>query len=84
VAGAAVEQEQLRVGPHVARVRRDEKREVADQAHVLGTGVRFQTRPLTEDQELREPNLLDLVRQISSARSSAAGVRRTSSSGHCR
>src|SRR4029453_1925865 len=62
----AVEQEELRVSPDVARVRRDKKRQIADQTHAFGTGVRFQARPLMEHQELREPHLIDLARQISS------------------
>src|SRR6266478_1837968 len=36
---ARVQQEQLWVGPQIARIRGDEKRHVADQAHTLGTGV---------------------------------------------
>ena len=57
-----IEQEQLRVGPHVARVRRDEEGQVADQAHAFRTRVGLQARPLTGQQELSKSNLLDLAR----------------------
>src|SRR5262249_6739006 len=53
---ARVQQEQLRVGPHIARIRGNEKRQVADQAHTLGMGVFLQALPLTKQQELRKTN----------------------------
>ena len=71
-----VQQEQLRVGPHVARIGRDKKRQVADQAHTLGAGIFLQALPLTEQQELREPNLIDLV-PPSSCRRTRQGRRST-------
>src|SRR5262249_46357794 len=61
-----VEQEQLRVGPHIARVGGDEERKVADQLHASGSRVSLQARALTEQQELSEANALDLVRVIPS------------------
>src|SRR5439155_8617646 len=60
-----VEQEQFRVGPDVARVRRDGKWEVADQAHPLPARMGLEAGGLTEQQELSKPSLLDLARQIS-------------------
>src|SRR5262245_51482920 len=61
-----VEEEQFRVSPHVARVRRDEKWQIADETHPFGAGMGFQTCTLTEHKELCEPRLLDLGRQIPS------------------
>ena len=40
-----VQQEQLRVGPHVARVGGDEEGQIADQAHALGVGMFLQAFP---------------------------------------
>src|SRR5258705_791550 len=47
---ARVQQEQLRVGPHIARIRGNEKRQVADQAHALGMGMVLQALRLTKQQ----------------------------------
>ena len=59
-----IEQEQLRVGPHVARLGRDEEREIAEQAHAGPACVSVQTLCLAEPQELREPDALDLACEI--------------------
>ena len=56
-----------RVGPDVARVGGDEKRQIADQAHAPGMGVLLEACPLAEQQELGEANLIDRVRQLSRA-----------------
>src|SRR5262245_10961603 len=60
-----VEQEQLRIRPHVARVGRHEKGHIADQPHALRSRVRLQALALTEQQELGKPDLVDLARQLS-------------------
>src|SRR5262249_14298029 len=60
-----VEQEQLGVGPHVARIRRDEEGQVTDQAHAFGEGMGLQAGSLTEQQELSKSNLVRVARQIS-------------------
>src|SRR5262249_62220787 len=59
-----IQQEQLRVGPNVARVRRNEKGQVTNQAHALSAGMSFQPFALAEQQELSEANLIDVARQI--------------------
>ena len=59
-----VQQEQLRVGPNVARVGGDEKGQVADQAQAPGAGMFLQPFALAEQQELRKTNLIDPGRQI--------------------
>ena len=59
-----VEKKQLRVSPHVARIRGDEERQVTDHAHTFGAGVGLQARPLTKQQELTESGQVDLDRQI--------------------
>src|SRR4029453_10920552 len=59
-----VEKKQLRVSPHVARIRGDEERQVTDDAHSFGAGVALQARPLTKQQELTESNQVDLARPI--------------------
>ena len=58
-----VEQEELRVGPHVTRIGGNEGWQVANQAHPLGTGVFSETLPLAAQEELRNAGLLDLVRE---------------------
>src|SRR5262245_7048917 len=68
-----VQQEQLRVGPHVARVGRDEEGEVTDQAHALGMGMLLETFPLTDQQELCKADSIDLARQISPRLSQGCG-----------
>src|SRR5262245_56651779 len=60
-----VEQKEVGVCPHIARIRRDEKRKIADQSKVLCARVRLQPRALAEQQELGEANLLELERQFS-------------------
>ena len=59
-----VEQEKLRIGPHVARVRRDEKGQIADQTHASSAGVFLQARALAEQEELAEADLVDFSREI--------------------
>ena len=58
---ARVQLEQLGVGPHVARIGRYEKRQIADQAHALVDSVPPEPPPLPKQQELREANLVDPV-----------------------
>ena len=43
-----IEQKELRVCPHIARIRGDEERQIADQAQAFGAGVALQARPLTK------------------------------------
>src|SRR6266498_3300180 len=45
-----VQQKQLRIGPDVARVRRNEEGQVADQAQTLAVGVCLQSLALAEQQ----------------------------------
>src|SRR6266404_5503731 len=59
-----VEQEELRIGPHVARVRGDEKGQIADQTHASSAGVFLQARALAEQEELAEADLVDSSREI--------------------
>src|SRR5262245_16588822 len=59
-----VQQEQLRVGPNVARVRRNEKGQVTNQAHALSYGVSFKALALAEQQELSKANLINVACQI--------------------
>ena len=44
-----IEQEQFRVGPDVTRVRGDEERQVADQAHAFRTRVRLSRAPCRDN-----------------------------------
>ena len=82
-AAVAVEQEQVRVGPHVRRVARDVDRQVADQFHAPGVGVLPQRRQLAEEQELREAVPAERRRPDSRrALARAAGLRKTRSFGH--
>ena len=57
-------QEELGVGPDVARVGRNEERQIADQLHALVMRVLFETLRLPREQELSKANELDLVRQL--------------------
>ena len=59
-----VEQEQLRVGPDVARVGGDEEGQVADQAQAPGPGVLLEACPLAEQDELCPADLIDRVGQV--------------------
>src|SRR5262245_59142462 len=59
-----VQLEQLRIGPHVAGVRGDEKGQVADQAHAVLVRVVLQSFSLAEQEELRQANLIDFVREV--------------------
>src|SRR5208283_2206470 len=65
---ARVQQEQLRVGPHVAQIGGNEKRQVADQTDALRTGVFFQALSLAKQQELRKPNLVDTAGKFPASR----------------
>src|SRR5277367_1604324 len=56
-----VQQEELRIRPDVTGVRRNKKRQVADQAYTLVTSVLLQLIGLAEHQELRKANLIDFV-----------------------
>ena len=60
-----VQQEQFRVGPDVAGVGRNKEGQIADQPHTPCAGILFQTSGLPEQQELRQANLIDLIRQDS-------------------
>ena len=59
-----IEQEQLGVGPNIARIRRNEKGQIANQADALGMRVFLEPFALPEQQELSEADLLDSVRQL--------------------
>src|SRR5215472_4963850 len=58
-----VEQEQLGVGPDIARVGGHEKGQVADEVQTSSAGVLLQALHLSEQEELGKPNLIDLVHQ---------------------
>src|SRR5690349_1029889 len=60
-----VQQKEFRMRPHIARVGRHEKREIADNAHALTAGMRLEPLALAEQQELDETNLADLIRHLS-------------------
>src|SRR5271165_7511707 len=45
-----IQQEQLGVGPHIARVRGDEKRQIANQAHALRLPILLHRSSLAEEQ----------------------------------
>src|SRR4030095_11337888 len=57
-----VQQKQLRVGPDIARVGRDEEGQVADKAQTLGAGICLESLALAEQQKLCETHLADLIR----------------------
>ena len=59
-----VEQEELRIRPHVAGIGGHEERQIADQAHPFRMRVRLQAFALSEQQKLREADLIDLSRQL--------------------
>lgn len=59
-----IEQEQLGVGPNIARIPRNKKGQIANQADALGTRAFPEPFALPEQQELREAELLDSVRQF--------------------
>src|SRR5215813_15297698 len=59
-----VQQEQLRVGPDVTRVRRNEKRQITNQAHALSVGITFDPFALAVQQELSKADFIDVARQI--------------------
>ena len=54
-----IQKEELRIGPHIARVQRNEERQIADQAHAIGMRVLLEPFALAEQQELRQAYLLD-------------------------
>src|SRR5262245_16062542 len=57
------------MSPHIARVGSHEEGQVADQPDAPGTGMSFESFPLTEQQELGEANLIDPTRQVSAGAS---------------
>src|SRR2546422_7785466 len=59
-----VQQEQVRVGPNVARVRRNEKGQIANQAHALSSGISTKPVTLAKQEELSKADLIDVTRQI--------------------
>src|SRR5258708_37357424 len=59
-----VQQKQFWVGPHVARVRRNEKGEVTDEVHAPGASMFPKAFALAGKQELGEAKLVDRFRQI--------------------
>src|SRR4029077_5534091 len=61
-----VQQEQLRVSPDVARIRRDKKWQVANQAYAIIVRVFLEPVALAEQQELTEANLVNPVRFFAS------------------
>ena len=79
-----IEYEQVRVGPDIARVGRNEKRKVADQVQAAGPSSLLEACPLAEQQELCKADLIDRALEISAGAESAAGSRRTSSAGQSR
>ena len=62
-----IEQEQLGVRPNIARIRRNEKGQIANQADALGTRAFLEPFALPEQQELRKADLLDSVRQFTAS-----------------
>jgi len=69
-----VQQEKLGVSPDVTGVGRNEKREVADQAHTSCPTVSHEAFPLAEKQELSEVNLLDFARQLAPGAVQSCGL----------
>ena len=61
-----VQQKQLRVGPDVARVGRNKKGQIADQAYALAKSVHLEPFALAEQQELREAYQVNLICQFGS------------------
>ena len=59
-----IQEKQFRVGPHVARVWRNEKRQVPDQVDAFGASIFPESFALTEQQELGEAYLLDQFSQV--------------------
>src|SRR5262249_55853991 len=59
-----VQQEQLWVRPNVARVRRNEKRQITNQADAFSAGISFESFALAEQQELGKTDLINVARQI--------------------
>ena len=59
-----IQKEELWVGPGITRVGRNKERQIADQAHTHCPGVPLEPCPLTEQEELREPNLFNLSGQV--------------------
>src|SRR5262249_47782407 len=59
-----VQQKEFWICPDVARIGRDEKRKIADNAHTFTAGMRLEPLALPEQQELDETNLTDLIRQL--------------------
>src|SRR5262249_56926532 len=63
-AAVLVKEEQLRIRPDITRVRRDKEGQISDQANAAGVGVQLELIGLTEEQELRKADLIDLIRQL--------------------
>jgi len=56
-----IQQEKLGIRPNIARIRRNEKREIADHFYALGVGVVFKFFCLAQEQELFQAKLVDFV-----------------------
>ena len=69
-----VQQEKLGVPPDVTRVGRNEKREIADQAHTSCPTVSHEALPLAEQQKLSEVNLLDFAPQLAPRAVQSCGI----------
>src|ERR1700726_737056 len=61
-----VQQKQFRVRPDVARVGRNKKGQIANQAYALAMSVRLEPFALAEQQELCEAYQVDLILQFGS------------------
>ena len=62
----SIQQEKFRVGPHVARIRGNEKRQVSNQPDTPDVRILLELIRLAEQQELGKANLVNLARQFSS------------------
>src|SRR5208337_4981382 len=56
--------EKARVGPHIAGIGRDEKRQIANQPYSPGVCMVLEALSLSKKQELSQATLLDLLCQV--------------------
>jgi hypothetical protein len=68
------QQEQLRIGQHIARIAGDEKGQITDQAQAFAAGIIFDAFRLAEQQELRKADLVDLARQLLAGARQSRGI----------
>ena len=68
-----VEQEELRVRPHIAGIGGHEERQIAEQAHPFRMRVCPQALGLSDQQKLREADSIDVSRQLAPCRGERGG-----------